>query len=110
MTVSPSNDVAVNQSVTLHCQLGPNPFQPIVANFEYNNNSHKNQLCTLEPDKGVCKNTSNTCRDRYNANCPSDTQFSIQLNVPREWNGNNVICRSAYNKSDPVVFYVKGIV
>lgn len=108
LTVIPSNVVAVNQSVTLQCELDPNPLFPIVVSFRIE--SPSSTLCQLEPSNGVCKKTTDPCGTLYNASCPSDTRYSIQVTVSKKWNNVAVACQTVYNRSNIVVFSVKGIV
>ena len=108
LTVTPSSDVAVNQTVTLLCELDPNPPQPIAVFFSLQSPIYT--LCALEPNNGVCKNTTDSCRTIYNATCPSDTRYSLQMAVPQSWNNMAVLCQTLYEKSNNVIFSVKGIV
>nr|XP_022286587.1 hemicentin-1-like isoform X2 [Crassostrea virginica] len=103
LTVIPSNDVAENQTVTLQCELDPNPIPPIIVSFSVKSST----LCQLEPSNGVCRNTTDSCRIIYNAFCPSETRYSIQVNVTRAWSGASVVCRTVYEQSNKVVFSVK---
>ena len=106
LTVIPSNRVTVNQTVTLQCMLDPNPTPPVYVFFEIQ--SPHSTVCSLEPSFGVCKNTPNPCIDMYSASCPSDTQYSIQVTVPWDWNEKSVACRTVYNQSNTVIFSVMG--
>lgn len=94
-----------NQNVTLQCELDPDPIPPIIVSFIVDSSA----LCQLEPSNGVCKTSTNLCRSLYNASCPSDTRYSIQVNVSRAWSGSSVVCQTIYNQSNRVVFSVKGI-
>lgn len=105
LTVNPSYDVKVNQMVTLTCELDPNQSPPIHVSFE----SDKNSLCYLEPSYGNCKNTSNSCITRYTASCHNETTYILQLTVPWNWNGMRVHCQTLYDRSNYVVFAVKGM-
>ncbi|XP_078323845.1 neural cell adhesion molecule 1-like isoform X3 [Crassostrea virginica] len=109
LTVLPSSNVAVNQTMTLRCELEPNPTLPIVVYFEKRNSisSSPEILCSLEPQSGVCKNSADDCRIRYNASCPSDTLYIIQVKVLQTWNGQSISCRTVYTKSELVVISVK---
>ena len=101
--------MAVNQTVTLQCELEPNPTFPIIVVFEKRNSSSEPEfLCTLEPQNGVCKNSIDECRIRNNASCPSNTLYIIQLKVLQTWNGQSISCRTLYTKSEEVVISVKG--
>lgn len=108
LRVIPSNVVSVNQSVTLQCELDPNPLFPIVVSFRID--SPSTILCHLEPSNGVCKKTTDPCGTLYNASCPSDTRYRIQVTVSKNWNDVPVVCQTLYNRSNKVVFSVKGIV
>uniref|UniRef100_K1PV43 Uncharacterized protein n=1 Tax=Magallana gigas TaxID=29159 RepID=K1PV43_MAGGI len=90
--------------VTLTCELDPNQSPPIHVSFE----SDKNSLCYLEPSYGNCKNTSNSCITRYTASCHNETTYILQLTVPWNWNGMRVHCQTLYDRSNYVVFAVKG--
>nr|XP_022287393.1 hemicentin-1-like isoform X3 [Crassostrea virginica] len=103
LTVIPSNDVAENQTVTLQCELDPNPIPPFIVSFFVKSST----LCQLEPSNGVCRNTTDPCRIIYNAFCPSETRYSIQVNVTRAWSGASVVCQTIYEQSNKVVFSVK---
>ena len=105
LTVIPSYDVEENQNVTLQCELDPGPIPPIVVSFSINSSI----LCQLEPSNGVCKNTTAHCKTTYTASCPSDTRYSIQVNVTRAWSGSSVVCQTLYEQSNIVVISVKGI-
>ena len=107
LTITPSRNVDVNQSVTLHCELDPNPPPPVVVIFSLQ--SPSTTLCAMEPWNGVCKKTPDPCRNLYNASCPSDTRYSIQLRVPMDWNGASVVCETFLERSNSVVFSVKGM-
>lgn len=106
LTVHPSNIVEVNQMVTLQCSLNPNPTPPVVVNFA---GGLGNIICTLEPNNGVCKNTTDFCLSRYNASCSNEIVFSIQVNVPSIWNGVSIYCSTLYSKSNNVNFNVTGM-
>ena len=108
LTVIPSSYVDVNQSVTLLCNIGPEPPFLLFASFRLQNPA--STLCSLEPNNGGCKNTTDPCRIQYNASCPSDTKYSIQVYVPSDWNGVSVICQSLLENSNSVTFFVKGTV
>ena len=107
LTVIPSSNVDVNQSVTLLCDISPEP-PFLFAIFRLQNPA--STLCLLEPNNGGCKNTTDPCRIQYNASCPSDTKYSIQVYVPSNWNGVSVICQSLFDDSNSVTFFVKGTV
>lgn len=104
MTVIPSNDVEVNQTVTLRCDLDPNPKPPIIVSFVINSTV----LCTLEPRNGTCFDTLTKCETPYNASCSNETLYSMQVTVPWNWSGVAVDCKTFYNRSNLVVFTVKG--
>nr|XP_022327036.1 B-cell receptor CD22-like isoform X1 [Crassostrea virginica] len=104
LTVTPST-VAENQTVTLQCELDPDPIPPISAFFIVQ--SPSTVLCQLEPNAGACKNTNILCRTQYNGSCPTDRLYSIQVPVPREWNGRTFLCQDFYAKSNNVVISVK---
>lgn len=103
LTVSPSNDVEVNQTVTLTCELDPNPTPPIIVFFVNNSTV----LCTLEHRNGTCFDTLTKCETAYNASCSNETLYSIQVTVPWNWSGVAVDCKTFYNRSNLVVFTVK---
>ncbi|XP_022287174.2 nephrin-like [Crassostrea virginica] len=105
LTVIPSNDVKVNHSVELQCELDTNPSPPVIVSF--NIQSPSSTFCTLEPNNGECQNTEDPCITRYNASCPSSTRYSIQVIVPSNWNTVSVVCQSLYQKSNSVVFFVE---
>ena len=86
--------------------LDPNPTPPVYVSFDIQ--SPHSTVCSLEPSFGVCKNTPKSCIDVYNASCPSDTLYGIQVTVPQDWNKKSVVCRTVYNQSNTVVFYVMG--
>lgn len=98
MKVTPSNEVTVNQKVTLLCEFDSNP---IVAVF----NIDSQIFCQLD---GTCDSTA--CSSVYNASCPSDTQYNIQVTVPQSWNGKSVFCQSAAGgeKSNSINIHVTG--
>lgn len=100
LNVTPSNEVTVNQKVTLLCEFDSNP---IVAQF--NIESHFSSFCQLDR---TCDST--ICSSVYNASCPSDTQYNIQVTVPRSWNGESVFCQSAVGgrRSNSINFRVTG--
>uniref|UniRef100_A0A8W8NFL9 Hemicentin-1 n=1 Tax=Magallana gigas TaxID=29159 RepID=A0A8W8NFL9_MAGGI len=102
LTVHPSNIVEVNEQVTLQCALDRNPSPPVIVMFS----DGLNTLCTVEPDNGVCKNTTNSCVTRYNGSCTNEIVFSIQVNVPLTWNGKHLSCKSLYSNSNSVNFTV----
>ena len=109
LKVIPSGLFAENQSVTLQCELNPNPPTPIVVSFIIRlSSSNQSSLCALELSNGVCKETPNPCRITYNASCPNDTLYKIHVAVSRSWNGASVFCKTRYNWGDSVVFSVKG--
>nr|XP_022323489.1 hemicentin-1-like isoform X2 [Crassostrea virginica] len=101
LTVTPSNEVAVNQRVTLLCEFDSNPY---VAQF--NIISQTNPFCQLEEKGGVCMTAD--CSIGYNLSCPSNTRYSIQVTVPQSWNGESVRCQSVINgeKSSNITFRV----
>lgn len=105
LTVSPSNIIEVNEVVTLQCELDTNPLSPIIARFAAN----RNTLCVLEPKNGSCKNTTDPCLTQYKAFCPSETVFTIQVNVSMTWNGGSIYCDSIYSRSNTVNFTVIGM-
>lgn len=107
LTVIPSNDVKVNQSVELQCELDTIPSPPVIVSFKIQ--SPSSNVCTLEPNYGECQNTSDPCITRYNASCPSTTRYSIQVIVPSNWNNVSVVCQTLYQKSNSAVFFVEGI-
>ena len=102
MTVTPSNDVAENQRVTLLCEFDSNPY---VVSFK--EISESVPFCQLD---ATCDSTN--CKIGQSPSCPSDTQYSIQVTVPRSWNGESVFCQSAINgeKSNTITFRVTGTV
>uniref|UniRef100_K1Q702 Uncharacterized protein n=1 Tax=Magallana gigas TaxID=29159 RepID=K1Q702_MAGGI len=104
LTVSPSNDVEVNQTVTLRCELDPNPKPPITVSFEIN---YLAKLCLLEHSNGKCITTPDTCVTGNNASCHNETLYSLQVSVPWNWNGASIYCQSLFSKSELVVFDVK---
>ncbi|XP_078316005.1 cell adhesion molecule 2-like isoform X3 [Crassostrea virginica] len=104
LTITPSRNVEVNQSVTLHCELDPNPPPPVVVIFSLQ--SPFTTLCVVEPWNGECKNTPDPCRNLYNASCPSDTRYSIQVKVPMDWNGASVVCETFFERSNSIIFSV----
>lgn len=106
LTVSPSNDVEVNQTVTLTCELDPYPSTPIIVSFE---NNFTEKLCFLEHSNGTCITTSDTCVTGYNASCHNEALYSLQVDVPWNWNGASIYCRTQFSKSELVVFAVKGM-
>lgn len=106
LKVHPSNIVEVNQMVTLQCSLNPNPTPPVVVKFA---GVLGNIICTLEPNNGVCKDTTDFCLSRYNASCSNEIVFSIQVNVPSIWNGISIYCSTFYSKSNNVNFNVTGM-
>lgn len=102
-SISPSSVVDVNQTVTLQCDLDPNPLYPIVVRFK--TTAHFDiGLCELEPNNGVCLKP---CRDNYTALCPNNTQYSIEVTVPRNWSGVALFCQTNYGRSNYVNIYVK---
>nr|XP_022289451.1 hemicentin-1-like isoform X3 [Crassostrea virginica] len=109
LTVIPSNDVAVNQNVTLQCELDSNPPSPIVVSFRVT--SSNTTLCQLQPITGVCKNTIPlflcSFLYKFNASCPSTTRYNIQVTVPSSWNNVSVICHTRYRQSNRVLFFVR---
>ena len=107
LTVFPSNDVVVNQRVTLLCELDSDTDPPFLAIFYIQ--PPYSRLCALEPRTGVCKNTTDPCRTLYNASCPSNTRYSIQVNVSQNWNNVSVVCQSLFDQSNRVIFFVRGI-
>lgn len=106
LTASPSNIIEVNEVVTLQCELDTNPLPPIIARFAV---SQRNTLCVLEPKSGSCKNTTDPCLTQYKAFCPSETVFTIQVNVSMTWNGGSIYCDSIYSRSNTVNFTVIGM-
>lgn len=106
MTVIPSNDIEVNQTVTLRCELDPNPKPPIIVSFE---NNFTEKLCFLEHSHGKCITTPDTCVTGYNASCHNETLYSLQVSVPWKWNGASIYCQTLFSKSELVVFSVKGM-
>ncbi|XP_056009635.1 hemicentin-1-like isoform X2 [Ostrea edulis] len=106
LTVSPSGDVEVNQTVTIQCSFELNP---IVAIF-YSSRNPTSQFCDLEPSGGVCK--PNTCSRNYVTTCPNDTTYSVQYPVPQSWNGASVYCvgLSGVERSNQVAFSVTVLV
>lgn len=106
LTVSPSSNVEVNQTVTLRCALDPNPAPPVVVIFK-SGIDLMTILCVLEPNNGTCKNTS-FCSTCYNyANCLNGTVFSIEINVPKSWNGTSIQCQTVFSTSNYINFSVK---
>lgn len=107
ITATPSNNVRVNEVVTLTCELDPNPIPPVIVQF------HIDQveiLCTLEPQNGKCKNTTDTCLNMYNASCPTIRTFSLRFRFPQKWNGISVYCSSFFgNSENKVNFTVTGM-
>nr|XP_022323491.1 hemicentin-1-like isoform X2 [Crassostrea virginica] len=101
LTVTPSNEVAVNQRMTLLCEFDSNP---IVAQF--NIISRLSSFCQLEGTGGTCLTTD--CSIGDNASCPSNTRYSLQVTVPQSWNGETVFCQSAVSseKSNNITFRV----
>lgn len=106
LTVKPSNNVAVNQSVTLQCNEDPNESTPLVVIFRIQTQGIT--LCVLEPTDGACRNTTNPCITRYNASCAGPTRYSIQVTVPKDWNGMSVDCQTLIARSNSIVFFVTG--
>nr|XP_022323484.1 neural cell adhesion molecule 1-like isoform X2 [Crassostrea virginica] len=88
LTVTPSNEVAVNQRVTLLCEFDSNP---VVAQF--NKVPQTNPFCQLAEKGGACMTTD--CSIGYNLSCPSNTRYSIQVTVTQSWNGETVFCQGA---------------
>lgn len=105
LTITPSNEVAVNQRVTLLCEFDSDPY---VAQF--NIISQASTFCQLEESGGTCLKTS--CSIGYNVSCPSNKRYSIQVTVPQSWNGETVFCQSAISseKSNNITFQVTGTV
>ena len=103
LKVHPSNDVAVNQPVTLLCELDSNP---IILTFKIE--SETDNFCVLESKNGMCITSS--CSVGFNANCPSNTRYSIQVLVPQSWNGESVFCQSVPSgqRSNAIIFRVTG--
>lgn len=107
ITATPSNNVRVNEVVTLTCELNPNPTPPVVVNFFIDK---LEVLCTLEPQNGKCKDTGDICLNMYNASCPTITTFSLRFRFPQKWNGISVDCSSYYSRSENKVnFTVTGM-
>eukprot|EP00105_Crassostrea_gigas_P024740 XP_011445100.2 PREDICTED: uncharacterized protein LOC105340627 [Crassostrea gigas] len=105
LTVSPSNDVEVNQTVTLTCQLDPNPYPPVIVAFA---NNFTDILCSLEYSNGKCINTSDACLTGYNASFHNETLYSLQVPVSWNWNGLSLYCQNLTSKSNSVLLDVKG--
>lgn len=106
LTVIPSNDVEVNQTVTLRCDLDPNPTPPIIVSFK---NNFTEKLCFIEHSHGKCITTPDTCVTGYNASCHNETLYSLQVSVPWKWNGASFYCQTLFSKSELVAFSVKGM-
>lgn len=107
ITATPSNNVRVNEVVTLTCELNPNPVPPVVAKFFIDKFE---VMCTLEPQNGKCKDTGDICLNMYNASCPTITTFSLRFRFPQKWNGISVDCSSTYSRSENEVnFTVTGM-
>lgn len=109
-TVIPSSNVEVNQVVILQCiVLNQNPNIPLVVYF---GESQSASICQLDPYNGTCKNNTGSCSFIYNATCLNNSEFNVQVAVPRKWNGMNMRCSTFDSEngiSNAVTFFVKGM-
>lgn len=96
--------------MTLTCELNPNPTSPVVVKFNYEKDGNSEVLCTLEPQNGKCKDTTDICLNTYNASCPTNTTFSLRFPFPQAWNGVSIFCSSFYSLSENKInFTVTGM-
>ena len=111
LSVLPSSKVTVNQSVTLLCELDTYLSPPFNVSFVLVSPSFiVSDVCTLELKSWECMNTTYLCMNLYDAACLSTTQYSMKVNVPSNWSGASVLCRTFNETSNNIVFFVEGMV
>ncbi|XP_078319162.1 cell adhesion molecule Dscam1-like [Crassostrea virginica] len=108
LSVLPSSKVTVNQNVTLLCELDTYLSLPFDVSFVLRSPSYTlSTICTLVLSYWECMNTTYLCLNGYDAACINTTHYSIQVNVPSNWSGASVLCRTPKEMSNSIVFFVE---
>lgn len=112
LKVVPSTVVTVNQRVTLQCISDNKSRSTKTVQFHIQSDYSPNCTLAMIPLYWKCIVIEHSCEVlyMYNGFCPSDIEYSLEINITMHWNGAVVFCQDVYGQSDKILFIVSGAV